>query len=93
MLREKSPNCSLDFLFTEGYQAQSGGSVQPQAVFEDAYLWFTEPLTMPVCVSPPWPLFLLLLHWILCIGSDNEQSNPRGTISLMSDLSGNPVEE
>lgn len=72
-----------DFLFTEGYHAQLESSVQPQAVYVDAYLWCTEPLIMLVCVSLPWPLFLPLLHCILCTGSDNEQSSPRGTISFL----------
>lgn len=72
-----------DCLFTEGYHAQRESSVQPQAVYVDACLWCTQPLIMLVCVSLPWPLFLLLLHCILCTGSDNEQSNPRGTISFL----------
>ena len=58
----QSTASACDLLFTEGYQWKSGVSVRPQAVCVDACLWFTEPLTMLVCVSPPWPLFLLLLH-------------------------------
>lgn len=53
-----------------------------------------QPLTVLVCVGLTRPLLPAPLHWILCTGWDNEQSNPRGTISsLMSDLSGNPEEE
>lgn len=60
---------------------------------------FTKLLTTLVCL--PRPRFLLLLHWTLRTGSDNEQPSPRGTISFLMCLiwstfalvSGNPVAE